>query len=157
MTDAPNEPSVWVVDDDRSIRWVFERALAQAGFAARSFARGDAALERLDREQPDAIVSDIRMPGADGLELLAAVQEHHPTVPVIVMTAHSDLESAVNSYQGGAFEYLPKPFDIDEAVATVRRAVAHRRVVYPGDRGAVRLATVETALDMLIDCAERRT
>ena len=129
MTDAPNgpAPSVWVVDDDRSIRWVFERALAQAGFAARSFERGDAALERLDREQPDAIVSDIRMPGADGLELLAAVQEHHPTVPVIVMTAHSDLESAVNSYQGGAFEYLPKPFDIDEAVATVRRAVAHRR------------------------------
>ena len=129
MTDAPKGPaaSVWVVDDDRSIRWVFERALTQAGFAARSFERGDAALERLEREQPDAIVSDIRMPGADGLELLAAVQEHHPTVPVIVMTAHSDLESAVNSYQGGAFEYLPKPFDIDEAVATVRRAVAHRR------------------------------
>ena len=129
MTDSPNgpQPNVWVVDDDRSIRWVFERALAQAGFAARSFERGDAALERLRVEQPDAIVSDIRMPGADGLELLAAVQESHPTVPVIVMTAHSDLESAVNSYQGGAFEYLPKPFDIDEAIGTVRRAVAHRR------------------------------
>ena len=128
MTES-QEPtaSVWVVDDDRSIRWVFERALAQAGFAARSFERGDAVLERLAVEQPDAIVSDIRMPGADGFELLAAVQEEHPTVPVIVMTAHSDLESAVNSYQGGAFEYLPKPFDIDEAIATVRRAVAHRR------------------------------
>ena len=119
--------SVWVVDDDRSIRWVFERALVQAGFAARSFERGNAALEHLEVEQPDVIVTDIRMPGADGLELLAAVQESHPTVPVIVMTAHSDLESAVNSYQGGAFEYLPKPFDIDEAIATVRRAVAHRR------------------------------
>ena len=128
MTDF-GEPTarVWVVDDDRSIRWVLERALGQAGVETRAFERGDAVLERLRVEQPDAIVSDIRMPGADGFELLAAVQREHPTVPVIVMTAHSDLDSAVDSYQGGAFEYLPKPFDIDETVATVRRAVAHRR------------------------------
>ena len=125
MTDA--EGVVWVVDDDRSIRWVLERALGQAGFSARCFERGDALLERLQAEQPEAIISDIRMPGTDGLELLAAVREDYPSLPVIVTTAHSDLDSAVNSYRGGAFEYLPKPFDIDEAVATVRRAVAHRR------------------------------
>ena len=121
------DATVWVVDDDRSMRWVLERALAQAGFDTHSFARGDEALKRLANEQPDAVVSDIRMPGADGLELLAAVRAEWPSLPVIVITAHSDLESAVNSYQGGAFEYLPKPFDIDELVATVRRAVAHGR------------------------------
>lgn len=125
MTDT--EGVIWVVDDDRSIRWVLERALGQAGFSTQCFARGDALLERLRAEQPEAIVSDIRMPGTDGLELLAAVRADYPTLPVIVTTAHSDLDSAVNSYRGGAFEYLPKPFDIDEAVATVRRAVAHGR------------------------------
>lgn len=125
MTDA--EGVVWVVDDDRSIRWVLERALGQAGFSARCFERGDALLECLEAEQPEAIISDIRMPGTDGLELLAAVRAEYPSLPVIVTTAHSDLDSAVNSYRGGAFEYLPKPFDIDEAVATVRRAVAHQR------------------------------
>ena len=119
--------NVWVVDDDRSIRWVLERALEQAGFTTRSFARGDTVLQQIGTGQPDAIVSDIRMPGADGLELLASMKESHPTVPIIIMTAHSDLEVAVSSYQGGAFEYLPKPFDVDDAVATVRRAVAHHR------------------------------
>ena len=119
--------TVWLVDDDRSMRWVLERALGQAGFDTRAFARGDEALKCLAGEQPDAVVSDIRMPGADGLELLAAVRAEWPSLPVIVITAHSDLESAVNSYQGGAFEYLPKPFDIDELIATVRRAVAHGR------------------------------
>lgn len=126
MNEAPCG-NVWVVDDDRSIRWVLERALEQAGFQTRSFSRGDTVLQQIETAQPDAIVSDIRMPGADGLELLASMKESHPTVPIIIMTAHSDLEVAVSSYQGGAFEYLPKPFDVDEAVATVRRAVAHHR------------------------------
>ena len=114
---------VWIVDDDSSIRWVLERALAQAGFGTESFDNGTEALRRLTVETPDAVISDIRMPGPDGLELLAKLSEEHPLLPVIVMTAHSDLESAVGAYQAGAFEYLPKPFDVDDAVATVRRAV----------------------------------
>ena len=126
MSETPSG-NVWVVDDDRSIRWVLERALEQAGFQTRSFSRGDTVLHQIETAQPDAIVSDIRMPGVDGLELLASMKESHPTVPIIIMTAHSDLEVAVSSYQGGAFEYLPKPFDVDDAVATVRRAVAHHR------------------------------
>ena len=114
---------VWIVDDDSSIRWVLERALAQAGFATQSFENAESVLARMGQETPDAVLSDIRMPGSDGLELLAALAEQHPQLPVIIMTAHSDLDSAVSAYQSGAFEYLPKPFDIDEAVATVRRAV----------------------------------
>jgi two-component system nitrogen regulation response regulator GlnG len=110
---------VWIVDDDRSIRWVLERALEQAGVATTSFDSGDAALRRLKREHPSVLISDIRMPGSDGFALLAAVQQEHPKLPVIIMTAHSDLESAVASYQGGAFEYLPKPFDVDDAVSVV--------------------------------------
>jgi two-component system nitrogen regulation response regulator GlnG len=122
---ADHAPAVvWVVDDDRSIRWVLERALEQAGFLTITFERGEAVLERLSVEQPDTIISDIRMPGSDGLALLAAVQTSHPGLPIIMMTAHSVLDSAVNAYQGGAFEYLPKPFDVDDVVATVRRAVA---------------------------------
>ncbi len=122
MTQPAN---VWVIDDDRSIRWVLERALTQAGMAPRLFEDGDKVLMRLDQEEPDAIISDIRMPGIDGIALLTKIVQRHPTVPVIIMTAHSDLESAVTSYQSGAFEYLPKPFDVDDAVALVRRAVAH--------------------------------
>jgi two-component system nitrogen regulation response regulator GlnG len=116
---------VWVIDDDRSIRWVLERALEQEGIDARCFESGGGILQRLATERPDAIVSDIRMPGLDGLELLERLNQEHPDVPVIIMTAHSDLDSAVSSYQRGAFEYLPKPFDVDEAVAVVKRAVAH--------------------------------
>ncbi|HMU90210.1 MAG: nitrogen regulation protein NR(I) [Pseudomonadales bacterium] len=116
---------VWIVDDDRSIRWVLERALEQAGVATTSFDSGDAALRRLKREHPSVLISDIRMPGSDGFALLAAVQQEHPKLPVIIMTAHSDLESAVASYQGGAFEYLPKPFDVDDAVSVVNRALAY--------------------------------
>ena len=119
--------NVWVVDDDRSIRWVLERALEQAGMAPVSFDSGDAMLQRLAREQPDAIITDIRMPGIDGIDLLTRVHDDLPTLPVIIMTAHSDLESAVSSYQSGAFDYLPKPFDVDDAVAMVRRAVTHAR------------------------------
>lgn len=117
--------TVWVVDDDRSIRWVLEKALNQAGISTRTFENGEAIIRSLAREQPDAIISDIRMPGMDGLELLSQIGESHANIPIIITTAHSDLDSAVASYQGGAFEYLPKPFDIDEAVAMTERALAH--------------------------------
>ena len=117
--------TVWIVDDDRSIRWVLEKALQQEGMTTTSFDSADGVLSRLVRQQPDVIISDIRMPGASGLELLARIRELHPRLPVIIMTAHSDLESAVASYQGGAFEYLPKPFDVDEAVSLVKRAYLH--------------------------------
>ena len=117
--------NIWIVDDDRSIRWVLERALSQAGMQTTAFESGENIMRRLEREQPDAIISDIRMPGVDGITLLSHIVEAHPDVPVIIMTAHSDLESAVTSYQTGAFEYLPKPFDVDDAVALAKRAVAH--------------------------------
>ncbi|AVE06658.1 nitrogen regulation protein NR(I) [Pseudomonas sp. R11F] len=117
--------TVWIVDDDRSIRWVLEKALQQEGMATQSFDSADGVMSRLARQQPDVIISDIRMPGASGLDLLARIREQHPRLPVIIMTAHSDLDSAVASYQGGAFEYLPKPFDVDEAVALVKRANQH--------------------------------
>lgn len=117
--------TVWIVDDDRSIRWVLEKALQQEGMSTQSFDSADSVLSRLARQQPDVIISDIRMPGASGLDLLAQLREQFPRLPVIIMTAHSDLESAVASYQGGAFEYLPKPFDVDEAVSLVKRAAQH--------------------------------
>lgn len=114
---------VWIIDDDRSIRWVLERALEQENIQTTAFDRADAALKQLNRQSPDAILTDIRMPGMDGLELLSTLRQAHPDLPVIIMTAHSDLESAVASYQGGAFEYLPKPFDVDDAVSLVQRAM----------------------------------
>ncbi len=119
-------PHIWIIDDDRSIRWVLEKALKQAEMEASSFESGDEMLRALGHSEPDAIVTDIRMPGISGLELLEQLRDSHPDLPVIIMTAHSDLESAVSSYQGGAFEYLPKPFDVDDAVELVRRAVSHR-------------------------------
>ncbi|WP_277811387.1 nitrogen regulation protein NR(I) [Chromohalobacter canadensis] len=124
MTDVAR---IMIVDDDRAIRWVLERALAQPDLDVESFERADSALERILRQPPDVLLTDIRMPGLDGLDLMARIRESHPDLPVIVMTAHSDLDSAVASYQGGAFEYLPKPFDVDEALALVRRGVAHAR------------------------------
>ena len=123
--------NVWIIDDDSSIRWVLERALSQAGYDTESFGDAEDVLERVDHEAPDAVVSDIRMPGRDGLELLSILADRHPDLPVIIMTAHSDLDSAVAAYQSGAFEYLPKPFDIDDAVATVQRAVLRRREQQP--------------------------
>ena len=114
--------NVWIVDDDASIRWVLERALKQAGVDTVTFEDADAVLEALRREEPDVLVTDIRMPGKSGLDLLEEVRAQRPRLPVIVMTAHSDLDSAVAAYRGGAFEYLPKPFDIDQAVELVRRA-----------------------------------
>jgi two-component system nitrogen regulation response regulator GlnG len=113
---------VWVIDDDRSIRWVLERALQKAGMDVTSFSNGVGVMEALQREEPDVILSDVRMPGIDGLDLLRQVTARHPGLPVIIMTAHSDLGSAVSAFDGGAFEYLPKPFDLDEAVDQVRRA-----------------------------------
>jgi two-component system nitrogen regulation response regulator GlnG len=118
---------VWIVDDDNSIRWVLEKALVQASFEVESFASADLMLQRLDYDEPDTIISDIRMPETDGKELLDKLQSSHPQIPVIIMTAHSDLDSAVNAYQQGAFEYLPKPFDIDEAIALAKRAVEHAK------------------------------
>src|SRR5215475_10712268 len=115
---------VWLVDDDASIRWVLERALRNDGMAPRAFEAAEGALDALRRDTPDVLITDIRMPGASGLELLRRIRDARPALPVIVMTAHSDLGSAVSAYEGGAFEYLPKPFDIDEAVALVRRAAS---------------------------------
>ena len=124
---------VWVIDDDRSIRWVLEKALSNADFDVTTFETADAALKTLSRSLPDTIVTDIRMPGMDGLELLERVHGEDPDLPVIVMTAHSDLDAAVSAYQGGAFEYLPKPFDVDEAVAVVDRACIARKESQAGD------------------------
>ncbi|HLA74422.1 MAG TPA: nitrogen regulation protein NR(I) [Gammaproteobacteria bacterium] len=122
-----NHQQVWVIDDDRSIRWVLEKALQQADLQVTCFDSAAGVLKNLSRGLPDAIITDIRMPGVGGLELLDQLSSKYPQLPVIIMTAHSDLESTVAAYQGGAFEYLPKPFDVDEAVNLVRRAIDHRR------------------------------
>ena len=114
--------SVWVVDDDDSIRWVLEQAFKRAGMQARGFADPLAALDELAAERPNVLITDIRMPGMDGLQFAQHVADMNLALPVIVITAHTDLDSAVAAYRCGAFEYLPKPFDIDEAVALVRRA-----------------------------------
>jgi len=116
---------VWIVDDDHAIRWVLAKALSQANIESESFERGDIVLEALSSRAPAAIISDIRMPGISGLDLLTEIHQQHPQLPVIIMTAHSDLDSAVASYQGGAFEYLPKPFDINTATGIVQRALLH--------------------------------
>jgi len=122
-----NVEQVWIVDDDSSIRWVLEKALSGANISVASFEKPEDLLIALDHQQPEVIISDIRMPNIDGLTLLSRVTEQYPNLPVIIMTAHSDLDSAVNAYQGGAFEYLPKPFDTDEAIALTRRALTHSR------------------------------
>ena len=116
---------VWVVDDDQSVRWVLEKALRQADMDTRSFERGELLLEALESDEPDVLITDVRMPGMDGLTLLDRLSRQSPDLPVIVVTAHTDLENAVAAYQGGAFEYLPKPFDVDEAVALVEKAARH--------------------------------
>ncbi|MEM7276531.1 MAG: nitrogen regulation protein NR(I) [Pseudomonadota bacterium] len=116
--------SVWIVDDDQSMRWVLGQALSQANMQTRSFADAESVLAALKDASPDVLITDVRMPGKDGLSLLADVARMHPKMPVIVMTAHSDLGSAVKAYRGGAYEYLPKPFDVDDAVALVERAAS---------------------------------
>ena len=130
--DAGREP-VWVIDDDRAIRWVLDRALARAGIGCRTFERGQDALNALEAaktvggELPLVLVSDIRMPGLSGVDLLTKVKELVPELPVIIMTAFSDLESAVSAFQGGAFEYLTKPFDVLKAVELISRAMEDAR------------------------------
>ena len=114
--------SVWVVDDDASVRWVLDRALNNAGMNPRMFESADSLFEALKAEQPDVLISDVRMPGTDGMEALRRLARDGYSFPIIIITAHADLDSAVAAYQGGAFEYLPKPFDVDDAVALVRRA-----------------------------------
>lgn len=114
--------TAWVVDDDQSVRWVLEQALKQADIATVSFDRGERLLQALEDDEPDVLITDIRMPGMDGLTLLDRLSRFKPDLPVIVVTAYSDLENAVAAYEGGAFEYLPKPFDVDEAVSLVRKA-----------------------------------
>jgi len=121
--------SIWVVDDDRSIRWVLTRAFEKVGISVREFESGEDVIDQLDAvtQLPDAIITDVRMPGMDGISFMRTLQGMHSHLPVIVMTAHSDLDSAVNAYEGGAFDYLPKPFDIDAAVELAQRAAAHGR------------------------------
>lgn len=122
-----NQSHIWIIDDDDSIRWVLQRALEGAGFLVTSFDNANTILDKLQHEEPDAIITDVRMPGIDGLELLSHLSSDHPDLPVIIMTAHTDLDSAVSAYQGGAFEYLPKPFDIDEAVEVAQRACVKKQ------------------------------
>ncbi|MCT0070944.1 nitrogen regulation protein NR(I) [Proteus mirabilis] len=119
--------NIWVVDDDSSIRWVLERAITREGLTCKTFEHANDVLSALNSELPDVLLSDIRMPDIDGLSLLKSVKEQHPTLPVIIMTAHSDLDAAVNAYQQGAFDYLPKPFDIDDTLALIHRAITHYR------------------------------
>jgi len=114
---------VWIIDDDRSIRWVFEKALTRENISFKTFSSAQEALAALNSETPQVVVSDIRMPGESGLELLRQAKALHANLPVIIMTAYSDLESAVTAFQGGAYEYLPKPFDVDHAVELIRRAM----------------------------------
>lgn len=125
--------NIWVVDDDRSIRWVLERALTKHGYNCTVFESGESLLRKIQHQAPDVIISDVRMDGMDGLQLLKRVQTEQPDIPVIIMTAHSDLDSAVASFQGGAFEYLPKPFDVDEALSLVERAIEHRAKHQPAE------------------------
>src|SRR5947207_7715973 len=114
--------AVWIVDDDRSIRWVLEKALAREGIPFKTFSSVIEVMQALQHSQPHVLVSDIRMPGESGLTLLNKIKERYPRIPVIIMTAYSDLDSAVAAFQGGAFEYLAKPFDVDHAIALIRRA-----------------------------------
>ena len=118
---------VWIVDDDKSIRWVLEKALQKTDVDIQSFSKPEDVLKRILTEEPDVIISDIRMPGMDGITLLDKVKEHSPNVPVIIMTAYSDLDRAVSAFQGGAFEYLSKPFDVDEVVSLVKRAITYKQ------------------------------
>lgn len=135
--------AVWVVDDDQSIRWVLEKALGRDGFDVRAFSSARECLRALSVDEPDVLVSDIRMPGESGIELLQQVKVDHPAMPVIIMTAFSDLESAVSAFQGGAFEYLPKPFDVPKAVELIRRAVEE------SERDQLGADPVEPGVDIL--------
>ncbi len=145
--------TVWIIDDDKSIRWVVEKALQKAAINTRSFSGALELLSALQNGTPDALITDIRMPGIDGLELLEKVQLSHPELPVIVMTAHSDLESAVSAFHGGAFEYLPKPFDIKEIVDLAHRACIHSRQqqerALAANSASLELASQETTPEII--------
>src|SRR5574340_262637 len=134
---------VWIIDDDRSIRWVLEKALARENIEFKSFATADDALRALESGPPQVVVSDIRMPGSSGLDFLQALHQRHPLIPAIIMTAYSDLESAVSAFQGGAFEYLPKPFDVNHAVELIRRALEQSQ------RKSGETQEIEAAADIL--------
>ena len=127
MSRAPLD--VWVVDDDQSVRWVLEKALRQAGMTSRGFERAEHLLAAIETESPDVLITDVRMPGMSGIALLDRLHDTRPDLPIIVITAHSDLDNAVAAYKGGAFEYLPKPFDIDEAIELVNKAARHNGAV----------------------------
>jgi two-component system nitrogen regulation response regulator GlnG len=135
--------AVWVVDDDQSIRWVLERALGKEGLSVRVFESAQACLSALPGGAPRVLVSDIRMPGESGLQLLQQAKAQYPGLPVIIMTAYSDLDSAVSSFQGGAFDYLPKPFDLPKAIALIRRAVEE------GEREAAAVESTGEAPELL--------
>ena len=122
-----DQQKVWIVDDDKSIRWVLEKALQKTDVEIQSFSNPDDVLKKLQHEEPDVIISDIRMPGMDGISLLGQIKQLAPNIPVIIMTAYSDLDRAVSAFQGGAFEYLSKPFDVDEVVSLVKRAFTHKQ------------------------------
>lgn len=139
-----SELKTWIVDDDTAVRWVLEKALQADGIATQSFATADALLKAFANRQPDVLITDIRMPGMNGLELMQRLQANDRKIPVIVMTAHADLDSAVSAYQAGAFEYLPKPFDVDEAVALVRRAA--RVAEEPAGKSAAPLASISSMI-----------
>ena len=134
---------VWIIDDDRSIRWVLEKALAREQIEYKSFASADEALAELPANLPQMVISDIRMPGSSGLDLLQKLRDNYPALPVIIMTAYSDLESAVSAFQGGAFEYLPKPFDVNHAVELIRRALEQSQ------RKSMQADDAQTAPDIL--------
>ena len=139
------QPSVWIVDDDASIRWVLDKALSDAGWRTTVFDNAGDVLRQVQSENPDVIITDIRMPGTDGLELLQYLNERTPSLPVIVMTAHTNPNNALSAYQAGAFGYLPKPFDLDEAVDLVHRALEN--VEHPGWEQQLEIA-VQRKLDL---------
>jgi len=133
--------TVWIVDDDQSVRWVLEKALGQAGMQSRSFERAEHLLEAISHSVPDVLITDIRMPGMDGIALLDRLNASCPDLPIIVITAHTDLDHAVAAYEGGAFEYLPKPFDLDEAIELIRKA-ARKNGKATVDRGGKESAEI---------------
>ncbi|WP_404400677.1 nitrogen regulation protein NR(I) [Idiomarina seosinensis] len=122
-----HNPELWILDDDASIRWVLERTFNDTEFELQSFSQATELYAALEHSEPDVLLSDIRMPGDDGLQVLKHLQKERPELPIVIMTAHSDLETAVKVFKGGAFEYLAKPFDLDEVLAMVRKALQHRR------------------------------
>ena len=133
---------IWIVDDDQSIRFVLEKALAREELAVRSFSSGRDVMAALTTEEPQVLVSDIRMPGGSGIELLQKIKSSHPALPVIIMTAYSDLDSAVSAFQGGAFDYLPKPFDVPRAVELIRRALDESLREEVSDTGAAQMPEI---------------